>query len=296
MNRVGAFSEYYPPVLLVFYIFVIAVSVTVLNPVFTVLTFLGGLAYGFFITERSEYLKTLWHCLILIVLISVINPLFSHHGSTPLFFMNGRPITLEAFFYGVQLSLLVASVLVWCGALSKSFTSDKIVYLIGKPFPQLAVVITLAIRFVPMFKRKFFQIHNCQKCMGVYTSESLTDKLSNALKAFSAEVTWAFESSVDTAVSMNCRGYGAKKRTAFSLFRFTTADAVILTLNVVLFAVVIFAVASKSAEFYYYPQISCIPTGIYAVTAYISYGIMVFIPFAVELKEVLVWKYLKSRI
>lgn len=296
MNNGGAFSKYHPLVLLVFYILVIAVSVTVLNPVFTFITFLGGLAYGFFTTERSKYLNTLWRCLILIVLISVINPLFSHHGRTPLFFMNGRPITLEAFFYGVNLSLLVVSVLVWCGALSKSFTSDKIVYLIGRPFPQLAVVITLAIRFVPMFKRKFLQIHNCQKCMGVYTSESWTDKAANAVKVFSAEVTWAFESSVDTAVSMNCRGYGAKKRTAFSLFRFRTADVIVLTLNVILFATVILAVASKSVEFYYYPQISVMPTDVYAIIAYILYGIPVFIPFAIELREVLVWKYLKSRI
>lgn len=34
------------------------------------------------------------------LLVAVTNPLFSHNGVTPLFYLNGNPVTLEAFVYG----------------------------------------------------------------------------------------------------------------------------------------------------------------------------------------------------
>ena len=38
----------------------------------------------------------------LFLLVAVTNPLFSHNGVTPLFFLNGNPVTLEALLYGVR--------------------------------------------------------------------------------------------------------------------------------------------------------------------------------------------------
>lgn len=296
VNDNGAFSKSHPLVLLVYYLSVLSVAVFSVNPVFTAFTFLGGLLYTAMLTERREYLKLLRQYLLMISVLTILNPLFSHHGNTPLFFMNGRPVTLEAVIYGIEMSFTVAGVLMWCSALSKNFTSDKIIYLIGKPFPHMAMVISMSLRFIPLFRQEYRKIHGCQRTMGMFSSDGIADRVHNALKVFSAEVTWALESSVDTANSMKSRGYGLPNRTSFSLFRFTQRDIILLFGNVMLIMVVLFTCADKSTYFYYYPQIAVLPKTLRAVTAYIAYSLLAVLPFVIELGEVIVWKYLRSRI
>lgn len=296
MNNMRAFSEYHPFSLMIYYVSVLTVAVFSSNPVFVALTFLGGALHTALLSERKEFAKQLLQYLFLIVILSLINPLFSHHGETPLFFMNGRPITFQALAYGVSMSFTVVGVLMWCSSLSKIFTSEKIIYLVGKPLPKLALTISVVLRFIPLFKKKFIKIHNSQKAMGLYSSDGIFDRAIITLKIFSAEVTWALESSIDTSVSMKSRGYGLPGRTAFSLFIFRKKDVLLLLANVFLFLAVIVSIADKSSYFYFYPSISELPTGINAVAAYMAYGVLVLIPFIIDLKEVLTWRYLRSKI
>lgn len=296
MNNIGAFSEYHPFSLMIYYISVLTVAVFSSNPVFVALTFIGGMLHTIFLSERKEYVKRLLQYFFLIVILSLINPLFSHHGETPLLFMNGKPITFQALVYGVCMSFTVVGVLTWCSSLSKVFTSEKIIYLVGKPLPKLALTISIVLRFIPLFKRKFMKIHNCQVAMGMYFSDGIFDRVITTLKIFSAEITWALESSIDTSISMRSRGYGLPGRTAFSLFIFRKKDVLLLLTNVILFLVVIVSIADKSSYFYFYPSISELPTGLTAVAAYTAYGVLVLIPFIIDLKEVLTWRYLRSKI
>ena len=97
---------------------------------------------------------------------AVTNPIFVHNGETILFFMNDNPVTLEAFIYGGAASLMIVSVLLWCRCYSAVLTTDKFLYLFGKVIPKLGLILSMAFRFIPLFKYQIRKINQSQKTIG----------------------------------------------------------------------------------------------------------------------------------
>lgn len=94
-------------------------------------------------------------------------------------------------------------------------TSDKYIWLFGRIFPAAGLVLSCAIRFLPMFirtSREFAAVQNVQSIRG-------------RLRAFSASVGYSAERAMDSALSMKARGYGTSPRTSFSIYRFTEYTA-----------------------------------------------------------------------
>ena len=54
--------------------------------------------------------------------------------------------------------------------------------------------------------------------------------------------------------------------------------------------------ALGATEFSYYPRISDIPFSPFAVTVYAAFGLLSLVPFIIEVKEALAWKYCVSKI
>ena len=229
-------------------------------------------------------------------MVAVTNPLFSHNGVTPLFFLNGNPVTLEAFIYGAAIAVTVIGVMLWCKCYGAIMTSDKFLYLFGKAIPKLSLILSMALRFIPLFKRQMKRVSRAQKAMGLYSSKSYTDRIKSALRVFTAMISWSLENSIETADSMKARGYGIKGRSSFSLFRFHVNDGALLAVCAVLLCVTLAGAALSRLDFYYYPRISEIPLTPFAVFDYISFGILSFCPFIIEVKEALIWKYYVSKI
>lgn len=126
--------------------------------------------------EEKAILSDMGFYLPLFLLVAVTNPLFSHNGVTPLFFMNGNPVTLEAVVYGVFISVMVVGVLFWCKCYNEIMTEDKFLYLFGRIIPKMSLVLSMALRFVPMFKRQMKNVSRAQKAMGLYSQKAmLTD-------------------------------------------------------------------------------------------------------------------------
>src|SRR5699024_11929166 len=91
-------------------------------------------------------------------------------------------------------------------------TSDKFIYLFGKAIPKLSLVISMALRFIPLFKTQIKKISQTQKTLGIYTSKSMVDRVLSGIRTFNSLLTWSFENSITQADSMKSRGYGLKGR------------------------------------------------------------------------------------
>ena len=230
------------------------------------------------------------------LLITIINPLFSHNGVTPLFFMNGNPVTMEAIIYGMDIALMLMAVIYWCKCYSLIMTTDKFLYLFGKAIPKLSLVLSMALRFIPLFKEKLHEIRNVQSSIGLYDRKGFVNKITSELKVFSALITWSLENSVETASSMKARGYGLKGRTHFSMYKFRSRDFMYLLAIEIFFGIVIVGMAMGVTNFSFYPEISNFNFGISQVIVYISFALLSFIPFVSEVWEVIVWKYSVSKI
>lgn len=291
-----AFEQYHPIVLMVYFLSVLLVCMFVWNPVIQLLALLGGICFGAALQRPKEILSDIGFYLPLFFLVAVTNPLFSHNGVTPLFFLNGNAVTLEAFAYGIAIAVMVIAVLLWCKCYTVIMTSDKVLYLFGKAIPKLSLVLSMALRFVPMFKRQMGKVSRAQKAMGLYSGKSYTDRVCSFMRVFMAMIAWALENSMETSASMKARGYGLKGRTNFALFRFFSRDGMLLVMSLLLLGGTLAGVGAGEMVFYYYPRISGFNCSVSAMAVYAAFGVLSFLPFMIEVKENVQWNYYISKI
>ena len=115
------------------------------------LSLAGGLAYGFATRGAARTLGALRWQLPVILIIAVLNPLFSASGSTELFRIGMRAVYLESMMYGLCMGgLFVASVL-WFEAAASMLEYDKVLALLGNAAPVIALMISMCMRLIPQF-------------------------------------------------------------------------------------------------------------------------------------------------
>ena len=291
-----AFSNFHPLVLFFYFISVLLLTMFTLHPVLLFFSLLGAVLFASMLETPRAVLVSLGFYVPMFLLIAVTNPLFSHNGVTPLFFMNDNPVTLEAILYGAAAAGMVISVMYWCRCYNTVVTSDKFLYLFGKLIPKLSLILSMALRFVPLFTAQVKKISRIQKTMGLYSSESKVDRLRGGFRVFSAIVTWSLENAVDTAASMQARGYGLPGRSNYSIYRFTPRDGAALGILAVLLGGSLWGMKTKVLEFSYYPRVAALSLTPVVLAGYAVVSALMFLPFLIEVKENLVWNYFRSKI
>lgn len=292
MNR---FICCHPAVSALYFLSVLLITIFTANPVIPALVLLGGIAFRAALESKKAFFRNLAFYLPLFILIALTNPLFSHNGVTPLFFMNGNPITREAILYGIDIAAMLIAVMYWFKCFDHIMTSDKLLYLLGKVSPQISLVVSSALRFIPLLREQAERIRQTQKAMGLYTSESWLDKLRGTLRVYSSLIGWSLENAVDTGSAMKGRGYGLKERSHFALFRFTRGDGLLLVIIICLDLIVLLSLAAGKLKFDFYPRISDLEFGIHTLPAMLAVGLLSFLPVILEIKENIQWTYYRSK-
>lgn len=290
------FEKVHPITVFAYYAAVLLISMLTINPILILISYFGSIAFAISVFGFVNSLKSLAYSIPMAVMMALVNPLFVHKGETILFFLNNNPITKEAILYGVFASLMLMSVFYWCKTFSEIMTSDKTLYLFGSIIPKAGMVLSMAIAFVPKFKRKFTEIDEAQKALGIYSGKSYVDKIRSKARVFSILITQCFESSIETADSMKARGYGLKKRTHYSMFRFTASDAVLLIFTLVFGVFAVTLICCGAAGFEYYPAMTEMTVGVRDIVLYSLFVFLVGMSVFTEVKEDLLWRYLKSKI
>lgn len=293
MNK---FYFYHPTVSALYFFSVLFMTMFTSNPVLLIFAIIGSISFSATFEKKTVFLKNLMLYFLFFIIIALANPLFSHNGVTPLFFINGNAITLEAILYGFDIAVMLISVMYWFKCFNFIFTSDKILYLTSRISPKISLLFSSALRFIPLFREQAGKIKQVHKAMGLYSSDSWSDNLRSIIKVFSALLTWSIENAIDTGSSMKCRGYGLKNRSRFSLFHITLADVVLLTLILVLDIIVITCMACGKLDFRFYPKITFSDLDVYSIIAFAAFGILSFLPIILEIKENVSWKYYRSKI
>lgn len=292
----NAFSRLHPTVTTAYFAAVIGIAMFSVNPVIEFVSLAGGIAFCAVITGRDEKKKDLLFYVFLMLLIAVTNPIFSHGGVTPLFYLGDNPVTFESVIYGVYIAVMTVSVMLWCKALTAVTTSDKIVYLFGKTVPQLSLIFSMSLRFVPLLKEQAKKVTRAQRAMGLYSGEKKSDRLRGGMRVISVLIGWSLENAVETGKAMKAKGYGLKGHTNYSDFRFCKSDFTALVFCLAFFATVLYGIVSGSLDFGYYPIITGIKADYCALICFGAYACLAFMPFVLEMREVIKWKFLKSKI
>lgn len=273
----------HPFVLFMFFFYVIFTAVFTFNPLFLLPALFGALLFLIKL-DGAKTVKILIAYIIIFVIIALSNPLFSHNGATVLFFINDSRITFESLIYGICAAMMIVSMLVWFNCFNKVFDSEKIMYLLGRIFPKLALVFSMTLNFIPRMIKDFRSINNAQKSVK-------QSRVKRYIGSFSAVITRCMENSIITSDSMNARGYMLKGRTFFHRYRFTVTDAVYLCVFTALFVTSLL----WKCEVIFYPVIQMNLTALNCVSV-ISYFFLAILPFVIEVKEALKWKLSLSKI
>lgn len=292
------FSQMHPIVNFIYFAFVIVFSMFMLNPVCLILALICSLSNALYINGRKTVRMCLLYVLPMILLISVINPIFNHEGVTILaYFSWGNPLTLESILYGIATAALLAAVVLWFSCFNTVMTSDKFIYLFGKIIPSLSLILSMALRFVPKFTAQFNNVRNAQKCIGRDIHDgSVFLRIRHTVKIISIMISWSLENAIETADSMKSRGYGLKGRTTFSIYRFDKRDSIVLCFIFILGISVSMLALSGVIKFRYFPSVKGELFSVYSVIFYILYTALMLVPLILNVKEGIKWKRLRSKI
>lgn len=282
------YQEFHPFTNFIFYVLIIGFLCFQNNPFFTI----AGLA-GFFISEwqlckkldqkHSYGKKEVSGYLALFVLIGMLNPLFWHQGTTVLFYLNDKQITLEALLYGYHMSFVIVTVLLWCRQLSRVFHEQQVLFLIKRVSKTAALILSMTLKWIPSFQRQARKIKQTQIAMGCFDTDSLWDLLKSHLRVYSATVTWALEHSIVTADSMRARGYGTGKRSFVETYRFMAKDVLVCILEAAGFLILLYGKWKKLGLIYFYPKLSFVKlTGMFWLQVFL-FAVMCILPSLIRL-------------
>ena len=210
---------------------------------------------------------------------ALANFLFVHNGETALFFIGDRAFTLEALCYGAFVGGMLAAVCLWGSCAVRFITADKYIWLFGRVFPAAGLVLSCAIRFLPMFirtSREFAAVQNAQT-------------VRSRLRAFSASVGYSAERAMDSALSMKARGYGTSLRTNFSIYRFTEYTALAAATVLISAGTALTLCVFGAGEFYFYPALSEIPCAAADIAMYCAFAALCLLPSAVIVYRNIMW-------
>lgn len=295
--RHSAFSTLHPTVAFGFYIGALVLCALAQRPLFQLTGLVAASALYLSIKGRRGWKLIGGICVVLVVL-TLVNPLFNPQGETVLFtYFGGRAYTLQGVVYGISTALMFASILMLFASYTIVMTSDKFTYLFGGLAPAFTLVLTMVLRLVPNYIAKAGKISNARKCIGKSPADgSLKSRVGASASVLSALTTWSLEGGVITADSMRSRGYGAGRRTAYACHRFAARDFAMSIVLAISFAIGIAYLASGDAFVQYLPTIKMPILGAFGWAAFAAFAVFMFAPFIMNIKEAAAWRFSLSKI
>lgn len=224
---------------------------------------------------------------------AVLNPLFVHKGETPLFFLNDRPITLEATVYGLCAAGMLTAALYRLRDLSKVMTSDRVLYLFGRFSPKLALLLSMALRYTALFRVRWRKICDSQRALGLFDDGNLIDAVRGRARVLSILITWTLENGIVTAESMESRGYGCGRRTSFAVYRVHKNDVILMLVCILLTALSAVGIYDSRAEFY--PALSMNLLNPWGIAGAAAFTVLSVLPLIINAKEAIRWRWLLSK-
>lgn len=290
-----AFDRFHPLVNALYFLFAVVFGCLFLHPAAVMLAYAAALSYCFILYGRKKGTERLLLSIPAFMAAAVINPLFNHDGVTILgYWPSGNPLTAESIYYGACFAGVLIGVLMLCGMLRAVMTSDKMLYLTGRIFPTLSLILSVCLRFVPELIDRTKETAAAQKCIGRLPDKRLMTRMRFALGVFSVVLTGCLENAADTADSMRARGYGLAGRSAFSIFTVTKRDVgalIFLSFNA---AVTIFGALSGAFSVTFFPSVKTAAFSPITLWYYAAYAALLFFPSLSELWEVIRWHCAKS--
>lgn len=283
----GRFSEFYPTVCFSYFMAIILLTVILGNPVYILLSFVFAFLYRLKIAGKNVF-SSLKFVLPVILLTGVFNMLFSHFGVTRLFSVGSYDFTLESLLYGLSTGVMLGAVILWFLCYTDVVTSEKFIAVFGGFMPNLALLFSMVLRFIPLMAKTSNEIKEANIGLG-----NEVRGLKNSINRFSCLVSISLEKSMETADAMRSRGFGNGKRKPFCRYKFNISDGIFFAVAAVIFTSLIVSYALKINSFDFEPKFFFENNN---VIFYVLFAVLAAAPAAVDCAGEIKWHFLKSKI
>lgn len=182
-----------------------------------------------------------------IVIFTMVLNLFIHSGHTVWFEWKFIVIYKESVLYCIKIALRVLLLVMGASLLTYTTTSSDLtdgiesllspLKIIRFPAHDIAMMMSIALRFIPTFSEELDRIVKAQMARGTdFDSKNLIKKVRSYVPVLIPLFVSAWRRASDLATAMNARGYrGAEGRTRYRVHKFTYID-IIMAIIMVIFA------------------------------------------------------------
>ncbi|MGD9886636.1 MAG: energy-coupling factor transporter transmembrane component T [Bacilli bacterium] len=285
------FRKLHPIVSLVFLLSLLFLTMLTSNPLFLTISFVSSLITNALFQKAQLFWKNMLIILIIILVITVTNPLFNQNGETILFNIGNISFTMESFLKGLFIGIMLGAIILWFNVFNEIMTTEKMYYLFGKIVPTISLILSMGFRFIPLMRKQMQKIEEGQKGMGLYAQTTFIKKIKHYLRMFSMLVTWSLENALETADTMKSRGYGLKPRTSFTNFTFRFVDGLSLVYILLLFMTVSTKEFLNVYDFSFFPTFSNLTFTLKEITGYLAFSLLGLFLIIMAGKEAIVWRY-----
>ena len=290
-----AFLACHPSVNLLYFVLVLTFSMFFLHPLCLTVSLFSALWCAAELNGGAALRRTARYLAPTALLAAVVNPAFTHEGATILSYLpSGNPLTLESVAYGIAAAAMLSAVVLWFSCWNTVMTSDKLRYLFGRLAPALSLLLSMTLRFVPRFQAKVREVTAARRGMGLYAEKGCLQRLKSAVTVFSVMVTWSLEHAVETAESMKSRGYGLPGRTAFSPFRWSRRDGLLVLWLAFCGGYIALGWRLGGIRWRYYPTLRGALTP-YSMSLALAYLLLCLTPVLLQGKEARTWRSIASK-
>lgn len=290
----NGFGSYHPYVQFCYYLFVGILLMYFNHPIFLI-TACILLIFVNISHDSGQALKKWIPILITMsTIIILLNPFLVSRGTNILFYFRGKQVTLEAFVYGITMALFIVAILIMFVSFNLILNGNRFLFIFSKILPKTAFLIMIAVRFVPLLKRRLDEISSVQQIRGMSLAEgSMRDRVKNGMLRIQILLTWSLEEAVQTADSMKARGYGIGKKTSYIPYKMEQRDWIWLIIFILLFVICIAGGSLGYGKIIIYPELGTFHFFLIDWILFISMVILISFPLVVEGREKLIWKYSK---
>jgi len=219
----------HPAVILLYYIGAFSYVFLYFHPLFLLTGCVFLTALAFYYRGKRKTLSALLPLMLVGLSFLVLNLLLNHRGKHVLFYLLDKPITMEAGFYGLCSMLLVISMFIAFISFNALINGERFLYLFARALPRTAFIISMALRYASIFKKRTAELAQVQKLRrSDNDSPKLTSKIKNKGSLLMALVTWSLEEGMQTAEALKAKGYGSGKRSLYRSYHFTFKDGCFL--------------------------------------------------------------------
>lgn len=227
----------------------------------------------------------------------ILTPLFNQRGNHILFYFFGKQIMLESIIQGGMIALTLTGILALFVTFNMIVTSDKFLFVFSKLSQQWTLLIMLAMRFVPLLRRKINDMQDMQSVKGLSIKEgSIRQRAKNGMQLLQMLLSGSLEDSIQAADSMTARGYGIEKRSHYQVFQMQRRDYIALLFLLISGGILLYGFQIKIGILELLPQLESVWQGGFQNILMVMWVLFIGFPILMEGKEVIKWKFYQRKI